>query len=831
MPDIDLDQLANEVADQHNKSTEGIQSKADRALKSVHVYHPIQRPKKEGAFTRYLHGAGLPANVPEMEQTAKSFDVWSPENGFNPYALAGPAGPMVHGAITQGLPHMLQSMGEQAEQAHHALNPNNGPDTFNQPNWGDFLKHSLGAAVPIVGPNLAEGNLAGAAGNLTSLLAPKIGDMAGAVVPDQFKFDLINKAIGEGSVDPKFGKDFGRGLARANKGALTRGRIAQPSAGIKTGAGLPEATTSALNEASTLKQKLLQHPVAQSTSIPIRDVIEEHFGPGSIQQNPISGAPEVKAQTPTNVPDPTTAQFSDFGTKLLDELLKRANTNTFTLSPADVEAMRAEKVIDPNYGKFSTEAPEASLNQKATKVSGDLVKRAENALRTRSGESALELLNSHISDLMQGKTILPDKIAEMRTSSTSFPKRIGAKLGEFFQPSIQMGGGKPAGFNVGKLQMPIRTGLASMLTEKPWWLQDPTQGLNTISPIGGAPPIQAQGGPIPRPPAGLLPPGPAQGNPGMLPGMPPGVPQNAPGAPPAQNVPQAGTMEPPATSTPPTAFGGENDPFHWMNGLKERLDKLPDEHIPDVRGAAKTLPDLIRRDLPPEPTHVAQGDQVSGFTPDGSLVSGSLEKLYTSLEDGKPTWKALILDRKKGKTVELPADQVFNKLQGPPGVKKVEGTAKLEGSNYEPPVRSKSTLPKGTNRVVDKPPGSEPAGIAGGPPIGPDDPVGGNLLDMTNKLAKKKYGSWMSRLDPASPDAITTSPELYAAAKRLKFTLRADDYLGFDTPLEAMQAILAHPDFTERWELSPDTLKAANDWKALKQKPKAPVVPFKPRGK
>lgn len=119
----------------------------------------VPQPDGPGPVRRFLQGAGVPTSVPEMQSMEESIDPAVQLTRGNPLALAGPvglaAGSMVH-TIGAGI-------GDQTGQAL---------DAAQQRDAGGYLRHFFGAAVPLIGPQLAEGNVAGAMGTATALLAP-----------------------------------------------------------------------------------------------------------------------------------------------------------------------------------------------------------------------------------------------------------------------------------------------------------------------------------------------------------------------------------------------------------------------------------------------------------------------------------------------------------------------------------------------------------------------------------------------------------------------------------------------------------------------------------
>lgn len=101
-------------------------------------------------------------------------------------------------------------------------------------------------------------------------------------------------------------------------------------------------------------------------------------------------------------------------------------------------------------------------------------------------------------------------------------------------------------------------------------------------------------------------------------------------------------------------------PQDLVNTLRAQRDSLYKEMETVVQPKAETQ-------APTKPTHVTEGTQVSGIDEQGNLVSGNLEKLYPVVgEDGQPIWKGTILDLRNSRTMDLPADRLFDRLSGPP---------------------------------------------------------------------------------------------------------------------------------------------------------------------
>lgn len=850
MADVDLDALANEIATQHSESPEGMQSKTNETINRA--LHPSIAPKKkqEPWYTRMAHGGFLPGTANEITAPFKDWQSYlppmdpismgvrgysaiknftqGPQNAENAWSAVNQAMPTT--AMVNPIGTIAKDMGDQGGQA---------ADAYQQGNYVEGMKHALGAAyAPVGGAQFASGDTAGGIGRaatvLGSVAGPHAVDAAKRLVPDQFKFDLYNSVFGEGGIDPKYKKEAGRGLSRAKLGPARRGQMAQPSADVHKSTGLSKDVDTALSEGRLAKNNILMTPEGQAKVIPVADIIEENFGKGSLQRqtNPTTGQPGppfVQAKTATNVPGAVNTEFSEFGNRLLDELINRSQENGFKLSAADIEEMRQEKIIDPDYGKNSTNAPELSLNQKAAKVSSDLIKRAEEAVKRPDGQSALEYLNTHLSDLMHAKELLPAKLAESRVETTS-PSEATVAVGNVKTPfKLKTRMKPPAGFGAGKLATIAKTGLSSWLTEKPWWLQDSTQGL-TKPNIG---PQQPYGPPAPppssagMPPNRQLPPGPSNLSSGASTAPPP----NAGGVPPTQ--PPAGPQARPSPS-----------------------------------GAAETAG-----------SNLNVGDKVAGFDAEGNLASGDLTKVF--IKDGKP--HGLVLDLNKGKAVVVPMEELrpvqeapkkdpftHTKASRPPGTEPA-GIAGGPPIGPDEPFRNpeprwgkgahpsfidwaskeqnRGLFPQPTENkyeVYHKNTG-ENIGYADTPDdahilanshdyfdkgnTGVRETAKSNVRDMTPELAKKKVSEWMGRLDPNAPNTITTSPEKAKAAEKLKFLLRGEDFLGFDTVGQAMAEIRNNPRYAELYNIDSDTIKAAEEWRKHVSPPQPNnVVSFPKRG-
>lgn len=103
--------------------------------------------------------------------------------------------------------------------------------------------------------------------------------------------------------------------------------------------------------------------------------------------------------------------------------------------------------------------------------------------------------------------------------------------------------------------------------------------------------------------------------------------------------------------------------------IKEAVDKEDNPNLVLKDEAAKRKAADIaagKLPMPDKPTHITEGSQVSGMDTDGNLISGKLDKIYPVIEDGKPIWKGVIIDARNSRTVDMPADRLFDRLAGPP---------------------------------------------------------------------------------------------------------------------------------------------------------------------
>lgn len=88
--------------------------------------------------------------------------------------------------------------------------------------------------------------------------------------------------------------------------------------------------------------------------------------------------------------------------------------------------------------------------------------------------------------------------------------------------------------------------------------------------------------------------------------------------------------------------------------------------------------------------------------------------------------------------------------------------------------------------------------------------------DATSKIRQKQYNDLREKLNDSRPTATEPlSPQAKALRRRLIFSLRTDDNLGFESPGEAINAILSNDDYATRWELSPQTAAIAERYKNL----------------
>lgn len=123
----------------------------------------VPPPEGPGPVRRFLRGAGVPTSVPELRDTLLS--------------LAGPGGEAIGAAtghpVANPVVSLLSTIGSgMGDQAGQAI------DAAQHRDIGGYVRHSLGAAVPLIGPQMAEGNIAGGLGTATALLAPSIAGEA-----------------------------------------------------------------------------------------------------------------------------------------------------------------------------------------------------------------------------------------------------------------------------------------------------------------------------------------------------------------------------------------------------------------------------------------------------------------------------------------------------------------------------------------------------------------------------------------------------------------------------------------------------------------------------
>lgn len=124
-----------------------------------------QPPEGPGPGRRFLQGFGVPTSMEELQQAGTIYDPAHPVSSI----ARGVAGPVVSGAWDL-LHRTGAEMGDQLGQAATA------------PTLQDAMKHAAGAAVPIVGPPVANGDIAGGFGRAANLAAmayaPELGEGA-----------------------------------------------------------------------------------------------------------------------------------------------------------------------------------------------------------------------------------------------------------------------------------------------------------------------------------------------------------------------------------------------------------------------------------------------------------------------------------------------------------------------------------------------------------------------------------------------------------------------------------------------------------------------------
>lgn len=124
-----------------------------------------QPPEGPGPGRRFLQGFGIPTSMEELQRAGTLYDPNHPVASV----VRGVAGPVVSSAWDL-LHRTGAEMGDQLGQAATA------------PTLQDAMKHVAGAAVPVLGPPIANGDIAGGLGraaNLATMVyAPEIGEGA-----------------------------------------------------------------------------------------------------------------------------------------------------------------------------------------------------------------------------------------------------------------------------------------------------------------------------------------------------------------------------------------------------------------------------------------------------------------------------------------------------------------------------------------------------------------------------------------------------------------------------------------------------------------------------
>lgn len=141
----------------------------------------------------------------------------------------------------------------------------------------------------------------------------------------------------------------------------------------------------------------------------------------------------------------------------------------------------------------------------------------------------------------------------------------------------------------------------------------------------------------------------------------------APGNP--GNIVPQGTAGP----QPPTSPQGPQSPQNApITGPATALNPGPQSPGGFGGGSPRSTPNPANgpfvswRD-PEPPTHIEIGQQVGGYTSDGTPVSGKLQQVYPAMENGVVKWKALVADTQKGRIVDAATDDLYAKnTEAPP---------------------------------------------------------------------------------------------------------------------------------------------------------------------
>jgi hypothetical protein len=582
--------------------------------------------------------------TPEMVKAGKG--ITTPEQFSSP---PGMSGGQIFGSLGEGLLNAIPSLSP--------IDPTNmsGPISGVQTIAGDLARGNTqgtsiarGAMsqVPIIGPPIS-GLMAPSTASMSSrpvtppdnmdalegvgqvggaaiggkLLTSEPGTIGGPEFP-KTSANLINHWLGKGAIDEVLNKNAGRGISKAKIVAATAD-------------GVQEGVKSAITKWQSHKQTIMDTPLAQAPTIDGPTLIKEAFG-----------------EPPLNIPRTTLEHWNEFAANI-GAKVQEISGGTGKLSPAQVDALKNE--IDVNFGKLSTDATELNLNQKAGSV-----RRAFDRAVDKSIPGYKEI-NDHLADLHHANDILTTKIKE-NAESTPFSINPKSALRGVMADALSPGG--PKGTRPGLLTTPGRTALAAALSKAPDIPSMPS-GSMTAPPAMEAPVISPHTMPEPITPT---------------PQSVTTTTSGPPAAPIAPDLPDPALrpIKPSATApklpAPPTMTPAEEHAQLISKRdaiIKEAVQKddTPNLTLKDEaarRAKAKGKEPTAASTAPTKPAHVQEGSQVSGLDEQGNIVSGSLEKLYPVVENGKPVWKGTILDIRNSRTVDLPADKIFDRLSGPP---------------------------------------------------------------------------------------------------------------------------------------------------------------------
>lgn len=207
-----------------------------------------------GPVHRFFQGAGIPTSGAELFAAAQHLS--SPLGA--PVVMAGDLLRMVGG-------EMGTQAGEAADAAQHG-------------EYGQALKHALGAAVPFIGPPLAEGNVAGAAGRAAALAAPvAAGKAISAIRGTPAPAPETAPVEADATTQPFYGDEGARGPLDA-----TPSRSSAPAPApskLRQAAGIAKTVVGAV-----------RHPVLTGAA-KIADVVANRLAPESPATAPTLPAP------------------------------------------------------------------------------------------------------------------------------------------------------------------------------------------------------------------------------------------------------------------------------------------------------------------------------------------------------------------------------------------------------------------------------------------------------------------------------------------------------------------------------------------------------------